>query len=385
MNSEDDDDGETILLLALLHRRRKRRRNKRKTWVRPIFTQRLRQGEFSNLLQELRLSDPEYHFRYLRMSKETFDDLLALVGPLLSRRHYFSSRRPEITAAERLTATLRYLAIGNSQMSLSFSFRMGRSTVCGIVRETCDAIWKALQPLYVSAPSSELDWKRISEQFYSIWNFPNCVGAIDGKHIVIQAPANSGSTFFNYKGTHSIVLMAVCDAHYRFILIDIGDSGRHSDGGVLSSSEFGIALEDGKLSFPPDCLLPGTSQFRLPYVIVGDEAFPLRTNMLRPYPGRYLPESQAIFNYRLSRARRTIENSFGILAARWQIFRRPIIANPDNVLVYTKATIALHNYLRTKELSVYCPPGFIDGEDGDGNVLFGNTHTHTNMKHMQAH
>ena len=215
------------------------------------------------------------------------------------------------------------------------------------------------------------EWKGISEQFKSIWNFPHCLGAIDGKHIVIQAPANSGSTFFNYKGTHSIVLMAVCDAHYRFILVDIGDSGRHSDGGVLSSSSFGSALENGSLSFPPDSPLPETSQPSLPYVIVGDEAFPLKTYMLRPYPGKNLLESQAIYNYRLSRARRIIENSFGILAARWRIFRRPIIAHPDNVVMYTKATIALHNYLRTTESSVYCPPGFIDGEDGDKNIVRG--------------
>ena len=70
-------------------------------------------------------------------------------------------------------------------------------------------------------------------------------GAIDCKHIVMQAPVNSGSSFFDYKGTHSVVLLAVCDAHYHFILVDIGDSGRHSDGGVLTNSEFGQALENG--------------------------------------------------------------------------------------------------------------------------------------------
>ena len=139
---------------------------------------------------------------------------------------------------------------------------MGRSTVCSILKETCEAIWTALQPQYVKAPSSEEEWKGISKQFGQIWNFPNCIGtiqflahtifagnpfmhtvyvytgAIDGKHVVMQAPVNAGSSFFNYKGTHSVVLLAVCDAHYRFILVDIGDSGRHSDGGVLSNSEF---------------------------------------------------------------------------------------------------------------------------------------------------
>jgi hypothetical protein len=170
-----------------------------------------------------------------------------------------------------------------------------------------------------------------------------------------------------------VVLLAVCDAHYRFTLVDIGDNGRHSDGGVLTNSEFGQALENGTLSIPSDCPLPCKAQpnINLPYVIVGDEAFPLKLNMLRPYPGKNLSEPEAIFNYRLSRARRIIENSFGILAARWRLFRRPIIANPDAVVTYTKATIALHNYLRTTESSVYCPPGFVDGEDGAGNTIDG--------------
>ena len=347
MECEEDDD-RRVLLLALLQWRRKRRRRERKMWVRPIFTQRRQQGEYSNLLQDMRLSDPQSHFRYLRMSKERFDILLFQVGPLLAKRHYYSPHRAEIPPAERLAVTIRYLATGNSQVSLSFNFRMGRSTVCTIVRETCKALWETLQPLYVRVPSSHQEWKGVSDQFELMWNFPNCIGAIDGKRIVIQAPANSGSTFFNYKGTHSIVLMAVCDAHYRFTLVDIGDSGRHSDGGVLSSSSFRKALFNRAIYFPANRPLPGTSQPELPFVIVGDEAFPLRNDMMRPYPGRNLPEHQAVYNYRLSRARRVIENSFGILAARWRMFRRPIIAESDNVITYTKAAVAFHNYLRTE-------------------------------------
>lgn len=85
----------------------------------------------------------------------------------------------------------------------------------------------------------------------------------------------------------------------------------------------------------------------------------------------YLSENRAIFNYRLSRARRVIENSFGILAARWRFLRRPVIAQPDRVTLFTKAAIGLHNFLRTVESNVYCPPGFTDSEDGCGNVVEG--------------
>lgn len=107
------------------------------------------------------------------------------------------------------------------------------------------------------------------------------------------------------------------------------------------------------------------------HVFIGDEGFPLKDNMLRLYPGRNLDENLSIFNYRLSQARRIIENSFGISVARWRIFRRPIIAKPDHVVLYTKAAIALHNFLRTTESSIYCPKVFIDAEDGAGNVING--------------
>ena len=76
--------------------------------------------------------------------------------------------------------------------------------------------------------------------------------------------------------------MAVCDAHYRFILVDVGYAGRHSDGGVLNNSAFGQTLEANALNVPSASPLPGTTQPALLYVFVGDKAFPLKLNMMRP-------------------------------------------------------------------------------------------------------
>ena len=78
------------------------------------------------------------------------------------------------------------------------------------------------------------------------WNFPHCLGSIDGKHVVIQKPRNAGALYHNYKQTESIVLMAIVDADYKFLAIDVGQPGSHSDGGIWQSSEFGRGLENGE-------------------------------------------------------------------------------------------------------------------------------------------
>lgn len=82
--------------------------------------------------------------------------------------------------------------------------------------------------------------------FEQQWNFPHCIGAIDGKHIRMQAPPNCGSEYYNYKDFHSINLMAICDADLKFIFVDVGQTGRWSDSGVFEASTFGQALVNGR-------------------------------------------------------------------------------------------------------------------------------------------
>ena len=94
-------------------------------------------------------------------------------------------------------------------------------------------------------------------------------------------------------------------------------------------------------------------------LLVGDEAFPLQSWLLRPYPGQGIPEKQRIFNYRLSRSRRVIENAFGILAARWRVFMQLIQSTVEKTDRIVKATICLHNFLRQTNGAGYCPMGFV--------------------------
>ena len=296
------------------------------------------------------------------------ENLLGLVGLLIQKKD--TNLRKATPAAERLMLTMRFLASGDSQVSLSYLFRMGKKSVSLIVSEISEAIIQVLLQDYMSPPETEEEWKNIALEFGDLWPFPHVVGAIDGKHVVIEAPAKSGTLYHNYKGTCSIVLLAVCDAKYNFTLVHAGQYGSNNDSRVLAQSKTTSAFESNTLNLPESEILPGTN-LDIPYFLVGDEIFPLKPWLLRPYPGRLLQLMKMIYNYRHSRARRVTENAFGILRARWRIFSHPIKASVQNTERYVMACLCLHNYLRQTENSLYTPQGFVGVELADGKIKEG--------------
>lgn len=153
----------------------------------------------------------------------------------------------------------RFLSTGDSFTTIASSFRLGVSTVATLVKDTCDVIWEQMRGTYMPVPTEEL-WRNTARRFHEKWNYPNCIGALDGKHVVIQAPANSGSRFYNYKGTFSVVLLALVDADYRFLAVDVGGFGSNSDGGIFANSSLGQALQAGTLNVPAPCPLPSAPE-----------------------------------------------------------------------------------------------------------------------------
>ena len=186
----------------------------------------------------------------------------------------------------------------------------------------------------------------------------------------MNVPLMSGSDFFNYKGTFSIVLMAIVDSSYKFIYVDAGSNGRMSDGGVFGNCSFNEAIINGSLQLPTPSEIKGTN-IKCPYMFVADEAFPLHTYIMKPYPRRNLDIYQRIFNYRLSRARRVVENAFGILSSRFRVFHSVISLEPDKVEKIVHASCALHNLLRSRAEESYLPSGSIDMEDADHRLIPG--------------
>lgn len=241
----------------------------------------------------------------------------------------------------------RYLATGSSFRHLAFSFRIGASTVGQIVQETVSILWDVLQPVHMSAPKKE-DFQRISDEFNNIWNFPHCIGAIDGKHIRVLCPKNSGSMFYNYKQYFSVVLQGVADANYKFIAVEIGAYGKQSDGGTFQASQLYRQLKNRQLNIPEPSDFPQTTT-KAPFVLISDEAYPLLPFLLKPFGGKNLSFEQECFNKRLSRARKCIECTFGIITAKWRILSKCIETNVETADAIIECICILHNTIIDKE------------------------------------
>ena len=365
-------DAKVVLALMLLDDEEAQKKNPivRNNWVEHWLQNRKLFGAYHTLFQEIR-NVPKKCRDYIRMDNNQFLYLVDLISEDIARET--TQLREPISPPELICLVLRFLASGETYRSLEFQFRISRRSISRAVNEVCNAIIRRLGPKYLSTPSSKEEWDEISDKFNERWNFPNGIGALDGKHIVMQQPWNSGSRYRNYKGTDSLVLMALVGPEYEFLFVEVGANGRNSDGGIWDKCALKQAIEKGTLNLPDKKQLPGRDS-KLPYVITGDDAFPLKSYLMKPYPQRNLTVDKRVFNYRLSRKRRISENAFGILANRWRIFRRPIALNPKTVRNITMAAIALHNWQRSQSSigKVELPNGLVDEENGYHNIIEGS-------------
>ncbi|XP_068094158.1 uncharacterized protein [Hyperolius riggenbachi] len=336
---------EELIFMILMSLVLRRGRQRRRYWVHPLLKERQKKGQFWLLYRDLR-QHPEKFFGYARMSIESFDQLLALLSSDLKRKD--TRFRRSVTPTERLLITLRFLATGQSFTSMHYEFRMGVTTIHRVVRTTCQVIWDKLANIYMAFPDKK-KWEEVSDKFHSKHQFPNCLGAIDGKHVRVVMPARSGSNYFNYKKFFSIVLMAVADADSKFVYIDVGAYGGNSDSRIFRNSRFGQKLFGGNLTLPDDKPWPGTTGPAYPYTFVADEAFGLTRNLMRPYAQRTLNYDRRIFNYRLSRARKVVECAFGIMSNKWRVFHTAMHLKPQNAIAVIKAACILHNFVITME------------------------------------
>ena len=166
---------------------------------------------------------------------------------------------------------------------MEYQFRISRKAISYIVEQVTAAIVKILGEMYSKTPNTTSEWVKISRKFKEHWNVSNGLGGVDGKYILSQQSKSSGSHYRNYKGTDSIILLAMVGPEYGFLFVDVGMNGRNSDGGNWSQSRLKNGLEKITLNLPDPTPLPGRN-YPLPYVCTGDDAFPLTAYMMKPYP-----------------------------------------------------------------------------------------------------
>ena len=336
-----------------------RPRRRHNMWVRPWLLQREERGAYHNIMADLYATDIPGFSNYMRMTPEFFEMIKTRLEPHLARQA--TNYRAPISVGEKLALTIRYLATGESYTSLSCQFRVGRSTISKFIPEVCRAIQDEFTREYLKCPTTPDQWKELEREF-RIRNVPHALGALDGKHVALKKPKNTGALYHNYKGFFSIVMLALVDGQYKFRWVDVGTEGSCSDGQIFNASQLKRRIEDGRIGFPDPA--PITQGGRdVPYFILADDAFALKTWLMKPYGRRMLTREERIANYRISRGRRVVENAFGILVSRFRVMRTTIELPPATVREVVLTCVVLHNILRSQYQGQ--PGGQQPGEDDD--------------------
>ncbi|XP_041351150.1 putative nuclease HARBI1 [Gigantopelta aegis] len=194
------------------------------------------------------MEDQQSFFNFLRMPPEMFNELLNRVGP---RCHKIDTRyRKALESGLKLAVTIWHLASGDKYPTLQYDFRVARNTISMFIPEVCQAIVEEYKDEVTPCPTTPDGWRTVADEFQRKGNVPHACGALDGKHVAIRCPANTRSLYQNYKGFFSVVLLALVDANYKFLWLDIGGYGSMSDSQIYNASEMKECLEDGTIEFP---------------------------------------------------------------------------------------------------------------------------------------
>ena len=387
-------------MAEILERMRTRKRRKDRTWwVSPSLTPDLRRETsfYHRQLTILRTRMPQKFKDEMRMPVELYDEILDkirldITGP-------GTNYRESLDAGFKLSTVLKYLAHGKEYRSLWADMVVSPASICNMIEPVCLAIQRHYLDEVFKTPTTREEWLAVAKDFEERWNLPHALGALDGKHCRIKRPNKSGSLYWSvYKKCYSVVLMALVDAKYKFLWIDVGGLGHQSDAQIYNHSDLKELLESGDLDIPPPAVLPNDPPKPAPYVmppdpvegeepeepeepamihpkaipyfIIGDDAFALSKNLQKPMAKHNQTRRERIYSYRMSRARRVVENAFGILVHRWRVMYYEMQVHPKKAQMIIKTCIILHNLLRIRYPRETARAA--DIEQADGNYIPGH-------------
>ena len=281
-------------------------------------------------------SDDQWYVNF-RVTRQTFAYILNEIHRDIVRQD--TTMRKSIPTNRRLALTLYYLASSAEYRTIAHLFGVSDSFVCKCIKEVCQAICYRLSQVICFPKDDELN--EVIQMYEERWGFPMCAGAIDGTHIPIIAPTENHIEYVNRKGYHSILLQAVCDCHYLIRDAVIGWPGSVHDARVLSNST--IFRQGNDKTLFSGATNKMISDKEVAPVLIGDPAYPLLPWLLKPYPDKNSTQIERNFNYRLSRARMTIENTFGRLKGRFVRFAKRVDMEVPSLVRVVTASCILHN------------------------------------------
>ena len=343
-------------------RRAYRRRVPRGCWVRDWLQNRCMDGDNNLLLEELNkdMAAHETSKNVLQFELDLFEELVERLTPFLKKED--TRMRKSIPVGVKLACTLRHLATGDSYASLSLNFKVSKSAVCIFVPQVCQAIIDCYQPEVMKCPTTPEEWKEVAEEISHKWNYHNCLGALAMKHIAMKKPDPGGSVDSNYPKVDSMNLIGLVDAKYKFLYVDAGDAG------TWNISPLHVAIEEYRAGIPDATPLPN-GDIPMPYHIVGDDAFAMKPWLMNSYSYKSQVDHERIYNYRLSRVQRVVENAFGILQMKFRVFAGHMLQHPENVKSIAIASCVLHNLLLDRDP---LPKHLVDHEDAEHNLVQGD-------------
>jgi len=280
----------------------------------------------------MRKSECEF-FKFTRVTKKTFNYLKHLMEelPRFSTAPQSHGGHPPTSAATALSVTLFYLGNLTSQREIAERFHISQGHLSVLVTDVVTFL--------CSHADNVIRWPSLAQindveiAFKEMANFPGVLGAIDGCHVQILAPEHCQNDYLDRNHTHSVNLMAVCDASKKFTYCFAGFPGSVHDQRVLANSKLGTMIENSSTHFFPSSH----------YHIVGDSAFQLHHNLMVPYKDTgSLTVKELNFNRKLSQTRRVIENAFGFLKGRFRRLKHmecKLSRVPNNII----ACCVLHN------------------------------------------
>lgn len=238
--------------------------------------------------------------------------------------------RKAFTVDFRIAVAIYVLKSGCDASVAGDVFKIGRSTVVSMLHEFCKAVNQTLFHEMIQFPTSRDAKISAAKDFCERWQFPDTIGALDGTHIPILAPAVDPNDYFNYKKYHSLVILALVNANCEFTYVNVGRPGGVNDATIFH----GCQLKQ---------LICNENEMEDMHIIA-DGAFPLLKGLMKPYLiTAQMSEAKTNFNARLSRARVIVEDAFGRLKGRWRILTKRADYNVPNLIEILKTCLILHN------------------------------------------